>query len=90
MIEFVSYTGRYPNLCRGILTIKVYGKLYELTNVLCSGGSVWFDDGWCEHVEDGEWAINKSNLPEELEQYIEEIEYVVNENIEYGCCGGCV
>ena len=28
-IEFVSYTGAYPNLCSGILTMKVNGKEYE-------------------------------------------------------------
>ena len=25
-VEFVSYTGKWPNLCSGILTLKIYGK----------------------------------------------------------------
>lgn len=27
MIEFISYTGSYPNLCSGVLTLKVDGHL---------------------------------------------------------------
>ena len=26
MIEFVSYTGKYPNLCRGVLTLRIDGE----------------------------------------------------------------
>ena len=29
-IEFVEYTGKYPNLCSGILTIKVDNVTYSL------------------------------------------------------------
>ena len=25
-VEFISYTGRYPNLCSGILTLRIDGK----------------------------------------------------------------
>ena len=25
-IEFVSYTGKYPNLCSGVLTVRIDGK----------------------------------------------------------------
>ena len=28
MIEFVEYTGKYPNLCRGVLVLTVDGKEY--------------------------------------------------------------
>lgn len=90
MIEFISYDGRYPNLCSGTLSVKVNGKLYKLNNVLYSGGSVWFDENYCEHVDCGEWRVNKSRIPDELDEYIDEIMFVVNENVEYGCCGGCV
>lgn len=26
-VEFVGYNGKYPNLCRGTLTLKIDGKL---------------------------------------------------------------
>lgn len=26
-IKFISYTGEYPNLCRGVLTLKIDGKI---------------------------------------------------------------
>ena len=29
MIEFVSYTGEYPTLCHGVLTVKIDGKEYK-------------------------------------------------------------
>ena len=56
---------------------------------LRSGGSVWFDDNYDEHVDSGEWTIEvfPKNFPKEL---IEEANRLVNENIEQGCCGGCI
>lgn len=26
-VEFISYTGRYPNLCSGVLTLKIDGEI---------------------------------------------------------------
>ena len=26
MVEFVSYTGEFPNLCRGVLTLRIDGE----------------------------------------------------------------
>lgn len=52
-----------------------------------SGGSVWFDDEWHEHVESGEWSVN---VPAKYANLTDEIERCVNENVEWGCCGGCV
>ena len=69
-IEFVSYTGAYPNLCRGILTVKVDGKQYRFgyywcddvdKNLLdpfwCSGGACGFDDDWNAEVGQGDWVM---------------------------------
>lgn len=89
-IEFVSYDGRYPCLCMGTLVIKVNGKTYRLKNALVSGGAVLpnddFSDMW---TVEGEWSVAVYDYPE-LEPYKEEIARVVNENVEYGCCGGCI
>jgi len=89
MVEFIDYDGKYPCLCYGTLSIKINEQLYHLNNVMVSGGRVWFDDEWNEYVESGEWEINLNDYPE-LEPYKEEITQIVNENVGYGCCGGCV
>ena len=88
MVKFISYDGKYPCLCMGTLKIEVEGKVYTLGHCLRTGGHVWFDDEWCEHVEEGRWSV--CDLPDELEKYEKEIEEVVNENVSWGCCGGCV
>lgn len=89
VIEFVDYTGEYPCLCSGTLTIKVNGKEYEIDH-LRSGGYVWFDDNWGDHVETGPWRIDEDDIPEEIRQYKDEIEDIVNEHVPHGCCGGCI
>lgn len=91
MVEFISYDGKWPNLCRGTLKIKVNGIFYSLKYAMCSGGSVWFDKDWCDHVESGPWTIDidEKEYPE-LIPYVEEITKVVNENVPQGCCGGCI
>ena len=91
IIEFVKYDGDYPNLCSGNLIITVNCLRYMIKKYsLISGGSVWFDDNWSEHVEHGLWTIREDALPDELKIHKEKIEKVINENIPKGCCGGCV
>lgn len=89
-VIFVSYDGDWPNACSGTLVLAVDEKPYTFPEFcLSSGGSVWFDDDWSEHIEQGPWSIEKypPGFPKELQ---EEAEFVVNMNIPYGCCGGCV
>ena len=40
MVEFVSYSGKYPCLCMGTLVLKIDGETRELRNCMVSGGSV--------------------------------------------------
>ena len=87
MVEFVSYDGKFPNLCSGTLTLRINGEKVSIRRCLCSGGSVWFDKDWGDHVEHGAWTLD---LPDEYWQYEEQITNVVNENVPYGCCGGCL
>lgn len=88
MVEFVSYDGAYPNLCSGQLVLKINGQVREFSrHCLQSGGTVWFDNDWDAHIENGHWSID---LPEDLEPLRKEIEECINENIPHGCCGGCV
>ena len=86
-IEFISYNGRYPNLCSGQLMLKIDGEVIDSIRLI-SGGSVWFDNDWCEHVETGDWSAD--NIPTKYESIYDEIIAVINENVPKGCCGGCV
>lgn len=92
MVEFVSYDGSFPNLCSGTLVLKIDGEIVEFSSgILSSGGRVWFDEDWMEHVEHGCWSISSfGGFPKEYRSRISEIEDVVNESIPWGCCGGCV
>lgn len=88
MVEFVSYDGQYPNLCSGTLVLKIDGVEITMPKYcMRSGGRVWFDENWLEHVETGRWSVD---VPDNLSKYKEEIEDCVNESVSYGCCGGCV
>ena len=89
-IKFIDYTGKYPNLCSGTLRISLDGKVFELFHALDSAGSAYMDSNWDGIVKTGDWMVNEDMLPEELKPYVNEIEKLANENIEYGCCGGCL
>lgn len=88
MVEFVSYDGKFPNLCSGTLVLKIDGidRVFP-EHSMSSGGSVSFDVDWCEHVCHGRWGVN---VPDDLIDHKQEIEDCINENVPYGCCGGCV
>jgi hypothetical protein len=87
-VEFVSYDGRYPNLCAGELVVRVYGATWTIHR-LSSGGSVTFDKEWNENVSDGDWSIEEwpDGFPEEAKKDVVDL---VNEKVTHGCCGGCV
>ena len=88
-VEFVSYDGAWPCLCGGTLVLRVNGEQFTLPYALCSGGRVYFSEDMTDaFVEQGPWSIR--DLPEELLPYREAIESCVNENVEPGCCGGCI
>jgi len=86
----IEYNGAYPNPCSGTLVVTLDNKRWEFPkHCLSSGGNVWFDGGWDEHVESGAWVINKwpEGFPEEHKSAVE---YAVNAEIPEGCCGGCI
>lgn len=92
-VKFISYDGAYPNLCRGTLVLEIDGELVEIdpySGVLVTGGTCTFDSRGNEVVEEDAWIIDPEELPDYLYQYADEIEDVVNENISWGCCGGCL
>ena len=89
-ISLVCYDGSYPNLCSGTLIIAVDGKVWSFpSHALVSGGSVSFDEVWNEQVVQGEWMISDwpEGFPEEMK---EDTLQIINAEISWGCCGGCV
>lgn len=102
-IEFVSYSGKYPNLCSGKLVVKIDGKevsfgTYEgmttdYPRFWCSGGSIQFtmDYSDCE-IKKGDWesVAAEREYPPEIFKLLPDILKVMNENVDGGCCGGCV
>ena len=104
MIEFVSYSGEYPNLCSGILTVKIdgvehtfggYGPFedeHHYPKFWTSGGSVWFDEDWNDYCSQGPWELNaeRGEYPPEIYDLLPKVLEVMNEHVPEGCCGGCI
>ncbi len=100
-VKFISYNGKYPCLCSGVLTLEIEGKEYKFghdynyswktdgnfDSFWSSGGSNNYSNSY---VNKDEWIINEEQLPEQFKKYVKEIDEVFNENIPYGCCGGCL
>ena len=85
----VEYDGCYPNTCRGTLTIYINdNEVYKASGKCTSTGSIWFDNDWEEHVEEGEliWAHS------EAEMFDEDVQQAVRDKLSqfHVCCGGCV
>lgn len=104
-VKFVSYNGKYPNLCRGTLVLNINGiditfapDEKRIDNVTIfptfwsTGGSTEFHDpGYLNpYTTNGEWVIYEEDLPEQYRQYVSEIDEVFNDNVPFGCCGGCI
>lgn len=85
-VEFVEYNGCWPCLCHGVLTVKINGQLVEFDDIT-SGGNCGFDRDGCEDIEEGPWFVD---VPEEWEEYEDEINDCMNANVPWGCCGGCL
>lgn len=92
MIKFISYTGKFPNLCSGTLTVEHDGTQYEINGnkAFYTGGNVSFSAGWEEDIEIGAWGVFADELPPELEEHWEKVEEIMNDNVQHGCCGGCI
>ena len=108
-VEFVSYSGKYPNLCSGVLMLRIDGLEYgfghevgsydfkthkfkdnNCTKFWHSGGSVCADKDWNFDVYEDKWEIDANKIPEQFRKYAAEIDEVLNDNVPWGCCGGCI
>lgn len=78
-IKFISYTGRYPNLCSGVLTLNIDGKEVKFGHELDS-----FDGKTNKYIDnnyDSFWSSGggiRSNYPEESYE-VSEDEWIINE-----------
>ena len=94
MIKFIGYKKTCNSLCSGMVLLEVDGILYTIDNCLISGGSVSFDKNWNPSIEKGFWSINKKsfkkNIPNLKDDDFEYIEFLINKNVEKGCCGACI
>lgn len=100
-VKFISYTGKYPNLCSGVLTLEIDGRIIKFGDKYVdgtagyprfweSGGGCYFDSAWNDNVTDGKWQIDFNEIPDCFKKYAEEIDETFNANVPYGCCGGCL
>lgn len=91
-IEFVSYSGKYPNLCSGVLVLRISGERVAF-GYGTPNPPFWISGGYCRRdwVESGPWEIMEEELPDELRDRgtVLWIQELLNQNIPYGCCGGC-
>ena len=90
MVKFIEYTGRCPNLCSGTLTLEIEGEVVRFSSERDT--RFWYSGGSCcgFNVTRKPWIIDKDDIPEKYRKYYYEIVHVFNENVEWGCCGGCV
>lgn len=86
-VKFVAYTGRWPNLCGGNLTLEIDGE----TVMFKSYDRFWSAGGECDmrRLVRGPWVIDAEKIPEQYRKYAAEIDEVFNDNVEKGHCGGC-
>lgn len=97
-IIFVSYTGKYPSLCAGILTLIIDGETVTFGPTTSVEKPMhdrfWRSGGYTnwatEEVVKRGWCVCADELPEQYRAYADEIQEVMDSNIPHGCCGGCL
>ena len=83
-ITFDGFGDNYQSVPARYETKADYRKFWA------SGGSVTADKDWNFEVTQGEWELNDCWLPDFLKPYGKELIDLFNENVDWGCCGGCI
>ncbi len=78
MIE-VTYTGRYPNYCKGQLSICIEGKVFNFPNGSFSLDTSLYLNPWSVT----EWP---PGFPDKQK---ESAVKAINDTLRHECCGGC-
>jgi hypothetical protein len=88
VIEFISYDGKYPNLCCGTLTFSVNGEVRKTRGLGCGGS--WQPNG--EGVYKGDWALREDEpaFKDFSKWDLCFLTAEVNQRVPKGCCGGCL
>lgn len=90
-IEFINYTGEYPNYCRGILILKIDGKLTRFGYGNCCDyepfwevGGAWTNEGYGDRTK---WIADPyiNELPFDVDKLLD----IMNQYVTPSCCGGC-
>ena len=107
-VKFISYDGKYPNLCRGKLIVEIEGKRVEFESYgdevegtypafWETGGYITTNRKWHMTAHEAPWELNNvynfnedNKYPDFIMDNLNELIKVFNENVEYGCCGGCI
>ena len=101
-LEFVSYSGHYPNLCSGTLVVKIDGiehifkgydnnSEYVHPKFWSSGGCSYIDEHHDEIVSQSPWELSEGiKFNSEIEKLLPDLLDLFNENVNHGCCGGCI
>lgn len=97
-VEFVSYSGKHPSLCIGLLVVKINGKQVsfgyggDYRTFWESGGCAGVDDELDEFCTEGDWILeaDRASYTDEIWELMPKLIKVMNDNVEHGCCGGCI
>ena len=91
-VKFISYDGKFPNMCSGTLILSIDGKKVTFGK---NGENphFWYSGVIFENPNDyrkGTWQVNESFIPNEYLCYKKELKEIVRKYLPQGCCGGCL
>ena len=90
-IQFISYSGDYPNLCSGEIAFRIDDAEFNVKYCMISGGKCYIDFDGSEIVEHGKWKLDRDRFKSFMNfEEISELERQVNIEVPHGCCGGCL
>ena len=90
-VKFINYSGKYPNLCGGVLHYEIIfdnGRHEIHQTEIKSGGECFYNHNTNDIIQKyGDWKLSeKKFLPYKLQI---ELLNQVNNIVPKGCCGGC-